>query len=409
MRPKKKARGQATSVDSVGLTALALRLADKLSNGEEHKDQNIMFSPLSIYTALGLLAAGARGTTLDEVLAVLGAASRDEVAGIVRAVAENALAGTDDPSGSLVVTSACGVWCQKDLSLKPSYQQAAVESYKAEARAVDFIRKAEDAREEINSWVAKATKKLITSVLPPGSVHGGTRLVLTNAIYFKGEWEEAFRRSRTKEHRFYRLDGSAVRVPFMAGIRGGDYRVGCHDGFKVLKLPYKQAVNGGGARYSMCFFLPTAREGLPSLIDEMSSSGPGFLFDHLPMRPRSVTKLRLPKFKLSFFCSMKNVLRSLGLQAAFGAGADFSDMVEDSRGDVRLQVEDVFHKAVVEVNEEGTVAAAATVVTMMLECRRPEPPVDFVADHPFAFFIVEELSGAVLFAGHVLDPSTNTE
>jgi serpin B len=275
------------------------------------------------------------------------------------------------------------------------------------------VLQAEDARKEINSWVAKATKKLITSVLPPGSVHGGTRLVLTNAIYFKGEWEEAFRRSRTKEHRFYRLDGSAVRVPFMAGIRGGKYRVGCHDGFKVLKLPYKQAVNGGGARYSMCFFLPTAREGLPSLIDEMSSSGPGFLFDHLPMRPRSVTKLRLPKFKLSFFCSMKNVLRSLGLQAAFGGHADLFDMVEDSGGggDVRLQVEDVFHRAIVEVNEEGTVAAAATAVTMVSECdEEPEPPVDFVADHPFAFFIVEEVSGAVLFAGHVLDPSTtNTE
>ncbi|KAM0924893.1 hypothetical protein ACQ4PT_004775 [Festuca glaucescens] len=173
------------------------------------------------------------------------------------------------------------------------------------------VLQAEDAR-EINSWVAKATKKLITSVLPPGSVHGGTRLVLTNAIYFKGEWEEAFRRSRTKEHRFYRLDGSAVRVPFMAGFGGGDYRVGCHDGFKVLKLPYKQAANGGGggARYSMCVFLPTAREGLPSLVDEMASNGLGFLFDHLPMWPRSVTKLRLPKFKLSFFCSMKNVLRS---------------------------------------------------------------------------------------------------
>ncbi|KAM0924894.1 hypothetical protein ACQ4PT_004776 [Festuca glaucescens] len=108
MRPKKKARGQGTSVDSGGLTALALRLADKLSNCEEHKDQNIMFSPLPIYTALVLVAAGARGTTLDEVLAVLGAASRDEVAGIMRAVAENALTGTDDPSGPLVVTSACG-------------------------------------------------------------------------------------------------------------------------------------------------------------------------------------------------------------------------------------------------------------------------------------------------------------
>jgi serpin B len=139
-RPRKKARG--TSADSTnGLTALALRLADKFTKGEQHKGQNIIFSPFSIYTALGLLAAGARGTTLDEVLAVLGAVSCDEVAGVVRAVGENALAGTDDPSGPLVVTSACGVWCQKDLSLKPAYRQVAVESYKAEARVVDFVRK----------------------------------------------------------------------------------------------------------------------------------------------------------------------------------------------------------------------------------------------------------------------------
>jgi serpin B len=269
---------------------------------------------------------------------------------------------------------------------------------------------AEDAREEIKSWVAEATKKLVTSVLPPGSIHEGTRLVLTNAIYFKGEWEEAFLRSRTKEHRFYCLDDSADRVPFMSGIGGGDYRVSCHDGFKVLKLPYKQAAKGAGARYSMCVFLPTAREGLRSLADEMASGGSGFLFDHMPRWIRSVTELRLPKFKLSFFCSMKKVLKCLGLREAFSTDADLSDMVEANSGDINMRVEDVFHKAVVQVNEEGTKAAASTAVTMVLECdEEPEPPVDFIADHPFAFFIVEEVSGAVLFAGHVLDPSTNTK
>ena len=138
-RPSKKARG--TSVDSDGLTALALRLSNNFSNGEEHKDQNIMFSPLSIYTALGLVAAGARGTTLDELLAVLGAASRDEVAETVRAVVERVLTAADGPSGRLVVKSACGVWYHKDLSLKPAYRHCTVDSYKAEARAVDFVRK----------------------------------------------------------------------------------------------------------------------------------------------------------------------------------------------------------------------------------------------------------------------------
>ncbi|XBI84418.1 hypothetical protein VPH35_092729 [Triticum aestivum] len=381
--PNKKASG--TSADSGGPTALALRLSKMFSDGEEHKGQNIMFSPLSIYTALDLPAAGARGDTLDEILAVLGAASRDEVAGIVRA---------------------------KDLPLNPAYKKAAVESYKADARAVDFVRKPDDAREEINRWVTEATKKLITSVVPPGSVHGDTRLVLANAIYFKGKWEEPFLKSRTKDKLFHRLDGRDVRVPFMTGGKARDYLVACHGRFKVLKLRYKQAANGegGGPRYSMCIFLPTARNGLRSLADEMAyaSGGPGFLFDHLPTWSSSLTKLRLPKFKLSFFCSMKKALESLGLRAAFEA--DLSDMVQEDSGgnDVPQRVEDVFHRAVVEVNEEGTEAAAFIDMGMVLRCGKVLVD-DFIANHPFAVFIVEEVSRTVVFAGHVLDPSKITE
>ena len=126
-RPSNKARVG----DPAGLTTLALRLANALSEGK-----NIIFSPLSIYTALGLVAAGARATTLDELLAVLGASSREEVAEVVRRVAESALA--TDGSGPLIVTSVCSVWRQKGLTLKPAYCDAAVESYKAETRAVDF-------------------------------------------------------------------------------------------------------------------------------------------------------------------------------------------------------------------------------------------------------------------------------
>jgi serpin B len=128
-RPSKKAR---SSVDPASLMALALRLAKTLAKGE-----NIIFSPLSIYTALGLVAAGAQGTTLDEILTVLGASSLEEVAEVVRGVAEIALA--TDGSGPLIITSACRVWYQKGLALKPSYRAAAVESYKTDARAVDFV------------------------------------------------------------------------------------------------------------------------------------------------------------------------------------------------------------------------------------------------------------------------------
>ncbi|KAM3278450.1 hypothetical protein ACQJBY_045988 [Aegilops geniculata] len=154
----------------------------------------------------------------------------------------------------------------------------------------------------------------------------------------------------------------------------------------------------------MCTFLPTARDGLRSLAEKMASGTPGFLFDNLPTWSSEV-KLRLPKFKLSFFCSMKKVLKSLGLRAVFSEVADLSDMVEeDSSGNtVRLRVEDVFHRVVVEVNEEGTEAAASTAMTLVFLCA--SEPVDFVAEHPFAFYIVEEVSRSVVFAGHVLDPS----
>ena len=128
-RPSKRAR---SFVDHAGLTALALRLANTFSKGK-----NIVFSPLSIYAALGLVAAGARGTTLDELLDVLGASSREEVAELMRGVAESALA--TDGSGPLIVTLACSMWHQEGLALKPAYRDAAVESYKAETRAVDFL------------------------------------------------------------------------------------------------------------------------------------------------------------------------------------------------------------------------------------------------------------------------------
>ncbi|KAM0848282.1 hypothetical protein ACQ4PT_054488 [Festuca glaucescens] len=383
-RQGKKAR---SSVDSAGLTALALRLANTFSKGE-----NIIFSPLSIYTALGLVAAGARGKTLDEILAVLGASSREEVA-------------------------------EKGLALKPAYRAAAVESYKAEARAVDFQEDPEGSRAAINGWVAEATNKLITSLLPPDSVHEDIRLGLANAMYFKGKWEDRFHQSLTKDADFYRLDGSTVSVPFMTsgrlattGTEEEDffffeeeeeevkYFVDSYDGFKVLKLPY-QAPNG--SKYSMCVFLPDARDGLPSLADEMASGGRRFLFDHLPGWRISVDKLLLPRFKLSFSCSMKETLETLGQRAAFCEEADLSDMVDDSGRDMKMRVEDVFHKAVVEVNEEGTEAAVSTAATFVLQCYKT--PFDFVADHPFAFFILEEVSSTVLFAGHVLDPSNSSE
>lgn len=223
--------------------------------------------------------------------------------------------------------------------------------------------KAEEAREQINAWAAQATRNLIDSILFPGSVRPDTAVVVGNAIYFKGKWNSPFQERNTKRKLFYRLDRRVViDVPYMQSF--DRQCIAVHDGFKVLKLWYKTEPYQFGrkknnfTRYSMCVFLPDAYDGLWSLVDKITSR-PSFLYEHLPKSPVQVGEFRVPKFKLSFSSSVTAVLEQLGLRLPFSPEADLSDMVDDGSG-LPLVVEDVFHKAVIEVNEEGSMCASIT-------------------------------------------------
>ncbi|CAN6181795.1 unnamed protein product [Urochloa humidicola] len=396
------------------MTALALRLVKQFAAAETAAatGKNLTFSPLSIYSLLSLVAEGARGATLDELLAFLGAGSRDELTALVRAVAASALA-DGSRSGGPRVAFACGVWHDESRALKPAYRAAASASYKAETRAVDFRHKPEEARKTINSWVARATSNLIDSVLEAGSVREDTGLVLANAIYFKGKWEVPFSKDATGVEKFYLLGGAAVDAPLMR--MWGRQLVAVHGGFKVLKLPYTAAPRSGQIikgsvvpSFSMCVFLPDERDGLWRLVDKIASR-PGFLRDHLPTEKVMVGKFRLPKFKTSFADDkLAGTLKEMGLKVTFDpARANLSGMAEDGGSGMPLVIEEVVHKAVIEVNEEGTEAAAVSATyirCMAAPWKLPLEIVDFVADHPFAFFVVEEVSEAVVFAGYVLNP-----
>jgi serpin B len=172
--------------------------------------------------------------------------------------------------------------------------------------------------------------------------------------------------------------------------------------------PSTQPSSSFRTQFSMCIFLPDADDGLPSLLDAIASR-PGFLHEHLPREEVEVGKFQVPRFKLSFHASIAAILGKLGLRLPFHETADLSSMTEDDGSGLPTVLSDVLHKADIEVNEEGTEAAAVTEVFYDVGCAAmswpPPPPVDFVADHPFAYFIVEEETGAVVFAGHVLDPS----
>ena len=276
-----------------------------------------------------------------------------------------------------------------------------------------------ESRVQINAWVAEVTRGLITEMVNPNHQSKETVNVVVNAIYFKGNWRDPFRKENTIDHEFHRLDGSTIDVPFMQNWC--DQQIACYDGFKVLKLPYKSMDVDRSSpdfdwmqlksipKFSMCIFLPDTRDGLQSLLEEITSS-PKFLLNHLPLMLVPVNEFRLPRFKLTFGGGIVEDLKSLGLILPFHPlTASMSEITEvDTTDDGPIYVSEVIHKAVIDVNEEGCEAAAATEsdddMGFSLDYEPPKQ-VDFVADHPFAFFIIEETSGSVVFAGHVLDPS----
>ncbi|KAF3613820.1 Serpin-ZX [Capsicum annuum] len=227
---------------------------------------------------------------------------------------------------------------------------------------------ADEVAAEINKWAEEKTNGLIKEILPPGTVDAGTRLVLGSALYFKGAWTEKLDASDTKDHEFHLLNiGVYDRAPFMTRLsvqvpfmtsKKWQY-VKAYDGFKVLRLPYKQGEDKRSL--SMYMFLPNDRDGLPALLEKISSE-PGFLDQHVPLEEVSVRKFLIPKFKISFGIEFSKVLKGLGLALPFKGS--LTEMVGNS---FPLAVSKVFHKSFIKVNKEGTEAAAVTPFIMELD------------------------------------------
>ena len=378
-------------------TRFALRLASTISSNPKSAASNAAFSPVSLYSALSLLAAGAGSATRDQLVATLGTGKVEGLHALAEQVVQFVLADASSTGGPRVAF-ANGVFVDASLLLKPSFQEIAVCKYKAETQSVDFQTKAAEVTTQVNSWVEKVTSGRIKNILPSGSVDNTTKLVLANALYFKGAWTDQFDSYGTKNDYFYLLDGSSVQTPFMSSM--DDQYLLSSDGLKVLKLPYKQG--GDNRQFFMYILLPEAPGGLSSLAEKLSAE-PDFLERHIPRQRVAIRQFKLPKFKISFGIEASDLLKCLGLQLPFSDEADFSEMV-DSPMPQGLRVSSVFHQAFVEVNEQGTEAAASTAIKMVLQQARPPSVMDFIADHPFLFLLREDISGVVLFMGHVVNP-----
>ncbi|KAL8466267.1 hypothetical protein ACS0TY_035399 [Phlomoides rotata] len=346
------------------------------------KDANLVFSPLSIHVVLGLIASGSSGPTQHQILGFLKSTSTEELNSLSSQIATVVL---DDgaPLGGPRLSLANGVW----------FKQTLENDYKAASAHVDFQNKGFEVIKEVNTWADKETNSLIKEILPYDSVDGNTRLIFANAVYFKGVWNQKLDASVTKNHDFFLLNGSSVQAPFLTS-KEKQY-VDAFDGFKVLGLPYKQGEDK--RKFSMYLFLPDAKDGLSHLIDKVSSTS-GFIDRHLPYDQVEVDNFRIPKFKIDFGFEASKVLKGQGVVLPFSAGGDLSEMVDSCVGQ-DLYVKNIFHKSFIEVNEEGTEAAAASACEVC-DCIAE----DFVADHPFLFIIREDLTGVVLFIGQLLNP-----
>ncbi|KAL6183592.1 hypothetical protein ACLB2K_045003 [Fragaria x ananassa] len=363
----------------------------------EGKDRNMVYSPLSIHIVLSLIAAGSDGPTQDQLLAFLKSKSTQEL---------NDLASTlvplffveGSPNGGPGLSFTNGVWIDKSLPVKPSFKRVVDTAYKAALKRVDFEHKPDEVRSEVNSWAEKETNGRIKSILAPGSVNSQTKLLLANALYFKGDWEDKFDASGTKEYDFHLLIGSSVKTPFMTRwiTSWGRRYISVFDSFKVLKLPYEQGQHGEKC-LSMYVFLPNDRDGLPALVERFSSES-GFLDDHLPQKTVNVGAFMMPKFKFSSRFEASELLKTVGLKLPFVPGG-LTEMVDSP-----IHVSHIQHESFIDVNEDGTEAAAVTVSNLVGSTLDNEKPIDFVADHPFLFLIREETTGSVLFIGQILNP-----
>ncbi|HEX4311014.1 MAG TPA: serpin family protein [Acidobacteriaceae bacterium] len=384
--------GPVSAADQTAVTQGNNAFAVDLYGRLREQKGNLFFSPASISSAFAMADAGARGQTAAEMARVFHyTLPQDRLHPAMGAL----LAGMNAEHAGYELRVADALWAQQDSQLLPDYVSLMQADYGAGLHRVNFRTGAEAARGTINQWVEKETNDRITKLIGPGVLTPDTRMVLTNAIYFKGTWRAAFEKGATTEDGdFHVTAAQTVQSPLMH--RTGGYRY--YDGgtFQELELPYQ------GDDLAMVVVLPKHIDGLDALEQKLTAAAAEEWVEKL--EPAEKVILTLPRFTMTQQFELSGTLAAMGMPQAFAASADFSGMT----GKREFVIAAAIHKAFVDVNEQGTEAAAATATVMRsMAMRRPEPeppPVVFRADHPFLFMIRDGKTGGILFLGRVEDP-----
>ncbi|GMH30058.1 hypothetical protein Nepgr_031901 [Nepenthes gracilis] len=384
------------------ITNFSLAVAKRILLEKLGEGVNAICSPFSISAILNSVVAGAEGATLKQLLGVLEYKSLNDITKTV------SLQSMSSKGGGPTIYFTNGVWVSKLFPLKPSYRDfiKTVENTKVEE--VDFQNEAVE--EKINLWAKKATKGLIKNLFSSGTIPKDTISIISNALYFKGDWENPFDASETRNEDFQLLSGQIAQAPFMNQI-DDYYDFGSFEGYKVLKMCYKNgtdanslatAINGQQERcFSMYVFLPDEKDGLPNLIENIKFQN---LFnEQMKLDTVRISPLSIPRFEFSCECELSNIMKMLGLTLPFEHNNELTGMVYGSN----FEVTSMLQKSYIETNEEGTEAASAIGMICSASPYKP-PPVEFVADHPFMFIIKEEFTGCILFMGTIINPPPST-
>jgi serpin B len=365
-----------------GANALGMRLLPA-ARGEA---LGTVLSPLSLSQALGMAATGAKGETAEQMRRVLGTPDLD--ANAQREAHGNLLRHLRAvPEGGPALEIANSIWIDEGVAVEREFLEGCRNAFDAIADVRDL--QAPETVPAINRWVAGKTREKITALLD--SIHPQARLILVNAVYFRGDWASAFNPQRTKDEPFFVRGREAQPRPMMR--IDGEFRTGTFDGVQVVELPY------AGGSFVMRLVLPATPEGLPKLIEELTPER-WEAWRNLEKRPGEVA---IPKWTARSRMELAEALSGLGMPRAFTYDAEFGGISQE-----RLAISRVIHEALVEVDEKGTEAAAATAVELIVTAvpERPAEPFTFVADRPFLWAIEHRESGAVLFLGAVDDPGS---
>ena len=350
---------------------------------KQDSNKNVFVSPTSVAIALSMTYNGASGETQQAMAKAL------ELQGITLPTvnqANNALKAsleTADPEVQLSIANS--LWAKQGVTFKPDFMERNRQFYGAKVTELDFANA--EATRTINNWVKENTRGKIDQVvdqLKPDDV-----LFLINAIYFKGNWTKKFDQNQTAERPFYLSNGTQKQHPMMS--QSGKYRYYENETFQAVSLPY------GKGRLSLYVFLPRENNSLDAFQQQLAVENWQQWMNQFRMRNGSI---QLPRFKFDYDIQLNNALKVLGMESAFSDGADFSNMTSAS-----VAINEVKHKTFVEVNEEGTEAAAVTSVGVALtSAQMPEGPFQMVVNRPFFCAIRDNQTGTVLFMGSLREP-----